>query len=754
MSDFATSWRKSSWPASSRRLSVTVRLFRPTTGHQRDVPSVRPHCRIGSPVPGASTLITSAPWSAISVAANGPASSWPASSTRTPASGPEIGPAVGSAVVMSRIVYQICIAAPVVRNAESALVQAEMRSSRRQCICIGADSAGSAGGGALGVVRVVALDPRHQLAQLATGLLDRVLLALLAELGELRRAVVHVADEALGELAVLDVREDVLHVLLHVGRDDARAGDVVAELGGVGDRPALLGDAAFVHQVDDQLQLVEALEVRDLGLVAGLGEDLEAVHDELRGATAEHGLLTEQVGLGLLGERGLDAAGAQAADGLGVRQGQRPGVARLVLLHGDEDGDAAAVDVLTTDQVAGALRGDHEDVDALGRGDVAEADVEAVAEDQGVAGGELGGDLLGVQLPLVLIGSEDDDDVGLLRGLGRGEDAQALGLGLRPTLGARLQADAHVDARVAQGQRMGVALAAVADDRDVLALDQGQVGVVVVEHLSHWGFSFVLVWCFSPRSWWGGDGDRAQVALGDGTGAAADGDHAGLHQLTDAEGLQHAQQVAQLVGVADGLDGDGVGGDVDDLRPEELYGVEHLTAGLRIGLDLDEQQLAVDRGRAVELDDLADLHQLVELLGHLLERRALDVDHDRHPGHLGVLGRTDREGVDVEAAAAEQAGDPGEHARLVLDQDRQRVLGVGRRTHGRSSRSASSSNRGARSRAYLMSSLPVPAATIGQTIASRCTRKSTTTGTSLISIALLMVASTSSGLSHARPTQP
>jgi hypothetical protein len=127
----------------------------------------------------------------------------------------------------------------------------------------------------------------------------------------------------------------------------AGAGHVVAVLRGVGDRPALLGDAALVHQVDDQLQLVEALEVRDLGLVAGLGEDLEAVLHQLRRATAQDGLLAEQVGLGLLGERGLDAAGAQAADRLGVGEGEVPGSAGLVLLDGDEHGHAAAVDVLS-----------------------------------------------------------------------------------------------------------------------------------------------------------------------------------------------------------------------------------------------------------------------------------------------------------------------------------------------------------------------------------------------------------------------
>ena len=49
---------------------------------------------------------------------------------------------------------------------------------------------------------------------------------------------------------------------------------------------------------------------------------------------------------------------------LGVGQRERPGVAGRVLLDRDEHGDAAPVDVLATDQVAGALRGDHEHVDA------------------------------------------------------------------------------------------------------------------------------------------------------------------------------------------------------------------------------------------------------------------------------------------------------------------------------------------------------------------------------------------------------
>src|SRR5690606_22156724 len=94
-----------------------------------------------------------------------------------------------------------------------------------------------------------------------------------------------------------------------------------------------------------------------------------------------------------------------------------------------------------------------------------------------------------------------------------------------------------------------------------------------------------------------------------------------------------------------------------------------------VGADLDEQELALDRALLLELDDLDDVDELVELLGHLLEREGVDVDDDGDPGDLGDLGRTDRERVDVERAAGEQARDAREHAGLVLHEDGQRVPG-------------------------------------------------------------------------------
>ena len=57
-------------------------------------------------------------------------------------------------------------------------------------------------------------------------------------------------------------------------------------------------------------------------------------------------------------------------------------------------------------------------------------------------------------------------DVGGLGGVGGGHDLEAGGFGLRPALAAGVQADHDVDARIAQIQRVRVALAAVADDGD------------------------------------------------------------------------------------------------------------------------------------------------------------------------------------------------------------------------------------------------------------------------------------------------
>ena len=208
------------------------------------------------------------------------------------------------------------------------------------------------------------------------------------------------ARNRFANVAVLDLGQDLLHRLLAFGVDDARAADVVAPLGGVGDGVAHVGEAAAIDEVDDELELVEHFEVGALRLITGLGERFVARLDEGADAAAEHGLLAEEIGLGLLFESRLEHSGAGAADALEIAEAERVRIAGCVLMDGDESGDAAAFSEDFADAMAGSLGRSHADVDALGGNDGLEVNVEAVREHDQLAVGEIGSDFFGVQLGL------------------------------------------------------------------------------------------------------------------------------------------------------------------------------------------------------------------------------------------------------------------------------------------------------------------------------------------------------------------
>ncbi len=185
-------------------------------------------------------------------------------------------------------------------------------------------------------------------------------------------------------------------------------------------------------------------------------------------------------------------------------------------------------------------------------------------EEEGVALDQGRLDVVLVDPALQMVRRQDHDQVGLFGRLARGEHPQALGLGLLAALGALEQADADVDAGVAQAQGVRVTLAAVSDHCHVTALDDAQVGGVVIEHFSHLRCAF-LYWIH----------------------------HARLHEFLDTERLEHPDKGVQLVLAPGRLDSDGIGSDVDDLGPEELYGLQDLRPGLGVGAHLDQEQLAL-----------------------------------------------------------------------------------------------------------------------------------------------------------------
>jgi hypothetical protein len=105
-----------------------------------------------------------------------------------------------------------------------------------------------------------------------------------------------------------------------------------------------------------------------------------------------------------------------------------------------------------------------------------------VAEEEEVAAGDPVADLGLPDLAVLLVGDEHHHDVapaGRLDGL---DDLEAAGLGLSDAGGVGAEADDDVDAGVLEVQGVGVALGAEADDRDGLAVEEGEVSVVVVVH--------------------------------------------------------------------------------------------------------------------------------------------------------------------------------------------------------------------------------------------------------------------------------
>jgi hypothetical protein len=146
------------------------------------------------------------------------------------------------------------------------------------------------------------------------------------------------------------------------------------------------------------------------------------------------------------------------------------------------------------DEVAGAFGRDHVEVAALGRFDAAEVDVESVAEDEGLALGHVLGDLGLVDAFLELVGDEHLDDLRVLGRVGGGHGLEAVILGEIEVRGAGHLRDDDVDAGITQVLGLGVALAAVADDRERLAAERRQAGVLVVVHFRGHGGSPCVKW--------------------------------------------------------------------------------------------------------------------------------------------------------------------------------------------------------------------------------------------------------------------
>ena len=106
---------------------------------------------------------------------------------------------------------------------------------------------------------------------------------------------------------------------------------------------------------------------------------------------------------------------------------------------------------------------------------------------EGGGGLEVGGDAGLPNLGLDLVGQGEDDQVGLLDGIGHGHRVEAVLDGELAVGRVTAVGDDDLDAGVAEVEAVGVALAAEAEDGHRLALERVQGGVLLVHHLQRLG---------------------------------------------------------------------------------------------------------------------------------------------------------------------------------------------------------------------------------------------------------------------------
>ncbi|KFB72949.1 MAG: hypothetical protein AW09_001840 [Candidatus Accumulibacter phosphatis] len=160
-------------------------------------------------------------------------------------------------------------------------------------------------------------------------------------------------------------------------------------------------------------------------------------------------------------------------------------------MHGDQRRHTATLEVLRTYRMPWTLRCNHDDVHIVTRHHLVVMHIEAVCKCQGCTFLHVRCHFRVVYLRNGLIRKQHHHHIGTPDGPGHFFHLQAGILGLAPGRTLLAQTDRHLDTGIAQILCMRMPLGSVANDGDFLALDQGEVGVLVVIYFH--GISFTVL---------------------------------------------------------------------------------------------------------------------------------------------------------------------------------------------------------------------------------------------------------------------
>jgi len=149
--------------------------------------------------------------------------------------------------------------------------------------------------------------------------------------------------------------------------------------------------------------------------------------------------------------------------------------------------------VLAANQVARALRRDQHHVQVGPGHDLLVVDVEAVREQERRVLLDRLLDFL-VELGLRRVGQQERHEAGAFCGFRGSLDGEAVFLRLRRGVAVRPNADHDVVARIAQVQRVGAPLAAIAEHRDLVAAERLGIHIFFHEQLHRTTSISILLW--------------------------------------------------------------------------------------------------------------------------------------------------------------------------------------------------------------------------------------------------------------------
>ena len=157
-------------------------------------------------------------------------------------------------------------------------------------------------------------------------------------------------------------------------------------------------------------------------------------------------------------------------------------------MNGKKGGNATALLILPTDNVAGAFRCDEDDIHVFRWANRFVMNGKAVAKKKALALAEIWGDVLFVDGGNLQIGYCDKNDIGTPDGFRRGKNFESVFFCNGNRLAALVESDGDTDAAVFEVEGVGVSLRAESDHRDFASAKGGKAGVTVVIDAGRHGF--------------------------------------------------------------------------------------------------------------------------------------------------------------------------------------------------------------------------------------------------------------------------